>query len=34
MQYSEVKQGRIFVLRLEDGEIVHEEIERMNGVRP
>jgi predicted DNA-binding protein with PD1-like motif len=28
MKYSEVKQGRIFVLRLEDGEIVHEEIER------
>jgi predicted DNA-binding protein with PD1-like motif len=28
MQYSEVKQGRVFLLRLEDGEIVHEEIER------
>ena len=28
MQYSEVKQGRVFVLRLEDGEIVHEAIER------
>ena len=28
MQYSEVKQGRVFLLRLEDGEIVHEAIER------
>jgi predicted DNA-binding protein with PD1-like motif len=28
MKYSEAKQGRTFVLRLEDGEIVHEEIER------
>lgn len=28
MQYSEAKQGRIFVIRLEDGETVHEEIER------
>lgn len=28
MQYSEAKQGRIFVIRLEDGEIVHEAIER------
>ena len=28
MKYSEVKQGRIFVLRLENGEIVHEEIEK------
>jgi predicted DNA-binding protein with PD1-like motif len=28
MRYSEAKQGRIFVLRLEDGETVHEEIER------
>jgi len=28
MKYSEAKQGRIFVLRLEDGDIVHEEIER------
>lgn len=27
MQYSQAKQGRIFVLRLEDGEIVHETIE-------
>lgn len=28
MQYSEAKQGRIFVIRLEDRETVHEEIER------
>jgi predicted DNA-binding protein with PD1-like motif len=28
MKYSEAKQGRIFVIRLEDGEIFHEEIER------
>jgi predicted DNA-binding protein with PD1-like motif len=28
MQYSEAKQGRIFVLRLEDGETVHTEIEK------
>ena len=27
MQYSEAKQGRLFVIRLEDGEIVHETIE-------
>ena len=28
MKYSQAKQGRIFVLRLEDGDIVHESIER------
>jgi len=28
MQYTEAKSGRIFVLRLEHGDIVHEEIER------
>jgi len=28
MQFSEAKQGRVFLLRLEDGETVHEEIER------
>lgn len=28
MRYSEAKQGRVFILRLEDGDIVHEEIER------
>jgi len=27
MKYSEAKQGRVFILRLEDGEILHEEIE-------
>ena len=28
MKYSEARQGRVFVLRLEDGEIVHEVIEK------
>jgi len=28
MKYSEAKQGRTFVIRLEDGEILHEVIER------
>jgi predicted DNA-binding protein with PD1-like motif len=28
MQYSQAKQGRIFVIRLEDGEILHETIEQ------
>lgn len=28
MQFSEARQGRTFVIRLEDGEIVHEEIEK------
>ena len=28
MKFSEAKHGRTFVIRLEDGEIVHEEIER------
>ncbi|MEE9530359.1 MAG: hypothetical protein V3W52_05150 [Syntrophobacteria bacterium] len=27
MKYSEAKQGRIFVIRLEDGDIVHDEIQ-------
>ena len=27
MKYSEAKQGRSFVIRLEDGDIIHEEIE-------
>ncbi len=27
MKYSEAKQGRVFVIRLEDGDIVHEMIE-------
>lgn len=28
MRYSQAKQGRVFVIRLEDGDIVHEELER------
>ncbi len=28
MQYSEARQGRTFVIRLEDGDIVHESLER------
>lgn len=28
MKYSEARQGRIFVIRLEDGDIVHEVIEQ------
>ncbi len=28
MRYSEAKQGRTFVIRLEDGEIVHETLEQ------
>ena len=28
MKYSEARQGRSFVIRLEDGEVLHEEIER------
>jgi predicted DNA-binding protein with PD1-like motif len=28
MKYSEARQGRIFVIRLEDGDIVHETIEK------
>ena len=28
MKYSEARQGRVFVIRLEDGDIVHEMIER------
>lgn len=28
MKYSEAKTGRVFILRLEDGEILHEVIER------
>ncbi len=36
MKYSEAKWGRVFVIRLEDGDIVHECIERLaaeNNVR-
>lgn len=28
MKYSEARQGRVFIVRLEDGEIVHEVIEQ------
>lgn len=28
MKYSEAKQGRIFIIRLEDGDIIHEKIEK------
>jgi len=27
MKYSEAKQGHIFVIRLEDGDIIHEAVE-------
>ena len=30
MKYSQAKQGRTFVIRLEGGDIVHEEIERFS----
>ena len=29
MKYSQAKPGRIFVIRLEDGDVVHEEIEQL-----
>lgn len=28
MRYSEAQQGRVFIIRLEDGEIIHETIEK------
>lgn len=28
MKYSETQQGRIFIIRLEDGEIIHKELEK------
>lgn len=28
MKYSEARQGRVFVIRLENGDVVHEELER------
>ena len=28
MKFSEAKQGRIFVIRLEDGETVHNQLEK------
>ena len=36
MKYSEAKQGRVFILRLEDGEVLHEVVEafaKEHGVR-
>lgn len=30
MKYSEAKQGRIFIIRLEDGDIVHKKIEKFS----
>jgi predicted DNA-binding protein with PD1-like motif len=36
MKYSEAQQGRVFVLRLEDGEVLHEAVEgfaREKGIR-
>jgi predicted DNA-binding protein with PD1-like motif len=29
MRYSQAKQGRVFIIRLEDGDILHESIERL-----
>jgi predicted DNA-binding protein with PD1-like motif len=29
VKYSQAKQGRIFVIRLEHGDIIHEEIEKL-----
>jgi predicted DNA-binding protein with PD1-like motif len=29
MRYSEAKTGRVFIVRLEDGDILHEEIEQL-----
>ncbi len=28
MKYSQARLGRIFVIRLEDGDIIHEELEK------
>lgn len=36
MKYAEAKQGRVFVIRLEDGEVLHEAVEsfaRQEGIR-
>ncbi len=33
MKYSQAKPGRIFVIRLEDGDILHEEIEKFAKVK-
>ena len=29
MKYSQAKQGRVFIIRLEDGDILHEEVEKL-----
>lgn len=29
MKYSQARQGRVFVVRLEDGDVVHEQIEQL-----
>jgi predicted DNA-binding protein with PD1-like motif len=29
MKFTEAKQGRVFVLRLEDGDILHEQVEKL-----
>ena len=29
MKYSQAKQGRVFIIRLEDGDIIHTEIEKL-----
>ena len=29
MKYSQAQQGRVFIIRLEDGDVVHEEIEAL-----
>jgi predicted DNA-binding protein with PD1-like motif len=34
MKYSEAKPGRIFVLRLEDGDILHESVETFAREQP
>jgi len=33
VKYSQAKQGRIFVIRLEDGDVLHEEIEKFAGAQ-
>jgi predicted DNA-binding protein with PD1-like motif len=33
MEYSEARMGRIFVIRLEDGEVLHESVERLAAER-
>ncbi len=33
MKYSEARMGRVFTIRLEDGDVVHEAIEKLAGER-